>query len=285
MFHCFETCRLTRGCCSPPRWRRAWRESSVHANAKPMEYVTGAGWRRQEEAANVRGYQLSPIGGGPRTEYVTRARRRREAEAQERATQEREEGPAKKIFGGEHIGNQREQAANVVRKHILNGGVAEGERHWAYPEKRWPLKLDGIIQQKQQGAMASQAGFQGAFMASSFRPQESDRNPDSSRLRDHQHRLDRAAELSAKLGVDKVKLFTPSIIDTTPQAGHHTAAAPAESVRQSHRHQLSMRRDAQWPTSMDYFEYDGRVSQRGAAESFPPKRWRDRSPRTPDLVA
>ena len=101
-----------------------------------MEYVTGAGWRRQEEAANVRGYQLSatgnfgggaPTGGGPRTEYVTRARRRREAEAQELATQEREEGPAKKNYGGEHIGNQREQAANVVRKHILNGGVAEGD--------------------------------------------------------------------------------------------------------------------------------------------------------------
>lgn len=259
-----------------------------------MEYVTGAGWRRQEEAANVRGYQLSatgnfgggaPTGGGPRTEYVTRARRRREAEAQELATQEREEGPAKKNYGGEHIGNQREQAANVVRKHILNGGVAEGERHWAYPEKRWPLKLEGIIQQKQQGAKASQAGFQGAFMASSFRPQEFVGSPESSRLRDHQHRLDRAAELSAKLGVDKVKLSTPSIIDTTPQAGHHTAAAPAESVRQSHRHQLSMRRDAHWPTSMDYYEYEGRVSQRGAAESSPPKRWRDRSPMTPDLVA
>ena len=139
----------------------------------------------------------APTGGGPRTEYVTRARRRREAEAQELATQEREEGPAKKNYGGEHIGNQREQAANVVRKHILNGGVGEGERHWAYPEKRWPLKLEGIIQQKQQGAKASQAGFQGAFMASSFRPQEFVGSPESSRLRDHQHRLDRAATTSS----------------------------------------------------------------------------------------
>ncbi len=177
--------------------------------------------------------------------------------------------PAKKNYGGAHVGNQRAQSANVVRKHILNGGVAEGERTRGYVD-RWPTSLDGIIQQKQRGARAAQAGFEGAFMASTFRPQKSVRNPYN--IRDDQQRMDRAKELAAKLGVDKVKLAIPSVIDTTPQAGHHTAAAPAESSRQSHRpashRPASSMRDGSWPTTMDY--YESAATQRRATGSSAP---------------
>ena len=43
-------------------------------------------------------------------------------------------------------------------------------------------------------------------------------------------RVKRVEELTAKLGIDKVKLNS-GFVDTTPQAGHNTAAVPVQKQR------------------------------------------------------
>lgn len=63
-------------------------------------------------------------------------------------------------------------------------------------------------------------------------------------------RLSRALELAAKLGVDKVKLHEKSVIDTTAQAGHNTAALPFEDPDASGKTTL---RGGTWPTTDSYY--------------------------------
>ena len=68
----------------------------------------------------------------------------------------------------------------------------------------------------------------------------------------------RAAELQSKLGIDRVKLVTsPMFIDTTPQAGHNTAAAPAPAPAPASAAWQAAKaktvRGGTWPVDQAYF--------------------------------
>jgi len=175
-------------------------------------------------------------------------------------------------YGGEHVGNQRAQTAAARRPHIMVGGAAEGEYaqfetnvsapgHWPRPQK-----LDDVIRHKETASRAQQEGMAGAFLPTSSRFSYHS-TPGGHRaygIHTEGQRLGRSAKLYAKLGVDKVKLAIPSVIDTTPQAGHHTVGGSARilSAEETQRSlpKASMR-GGSWPTTTNFYDYPH--SQRG----------------------
>eukprot|EP00325_Prymnesiales_sp_UTEX-LB-985_P030642 CAMPEP_0174725166 /NCGR_PEP_ID=MMETSP1094-20130205/44931_1 /TAXON_ID=156173 /ORGANISM="Chrysochromulina brevifilum, Strain UTEX LB 985" /LENGTH=191 /DNA_ID=CAMNT_0015926521 /DNA_START=70 /DNA_END=645 /DNA_ORIENTATION=+ len=65
-------------------------------------------------------------------------------------------------------------------------------------------------------------------------------------------RLARVKALESRLGVDKAVLVSSPIqIDTTAQAGHHTA-----SLSDGYEEQVSTMRGGTWPVSSDYFRWE-----------------------------
>ena len=140
---------------------------------------------------------------------------------------------------------------------IITGGEADGERIMDASPSIWPTRLDSVLQMKAAGEKAAQSDMSSPWMPASSRitSQRTERTAAAYNIRSEGQRLNRAAELASKLGVDKVKLAEKSIIDTTAQAGHHSADYQfAPPTGQSARGAVSMR-GGMWPTSMEYYEY------------------------------
>jgi hypothetical protein len=109
---------------------------------------------------------------------------------------------------------------------------------------------EAILKSKQAAYASTHAGVQ---QASVWMPKASSRSPPRNPfdVGNEGQRLARVEQLVSKLGVDKVVLAEKRTIDTSPQAGHHTAALPA-GVGEG----KTVLRGA-WPTTERYYANAG----------------------------